>query len=169
MLAIWWYGCFASLGKKWTVAETETFYRGLRAFGLDFDMISRILLKERSHLMIKVNLNNLHWPSSSWLVLVGPPPARSAACPRVECCVLSPHSDTLTVGRRRPKLRFVCTLRPTLTLTPHPRAVPPAAVLQKKYLREDKANTALIDEALKPKNRILLDAQGVEHPIPTKT
>ena len=56
MLAIPCCARSTSLGRKWTVAETETFYRGLRAFGLDFDMISRILLKDRSHLMIKVTL-----------------------------------------------------------------------------------------------------------------
>eukprot|EP00041_Stephanoeca_diplocostata_P024591 m.627550 g.627550 ORF g.627550 m.627550 type:complete len:578 (-) comp22560_c0_seq4:1440-3173(-) len=81
-----------SASRSWTAAETEIFYRGIRAFGLNFDMISLVLLPQRDHTMLK-----------------------------------------------------------------------------KKYLREDKANSSKIDDALHPNNRLYLDANGNEMPRGTAT
>eukprot|EP00038_Savillea_parva_P007359 m.169547 g.169547 ORF g.169547 m.169547 type:complete len:450 (+) comp13117_c0_seq1:89-1438(+) len=43
--------------KKWSNEETETFYRGVRTFGLDFDMIQKFFLPERDHTQLKNKYN----------------------------------------------------------------------------------------------------------------
>ncbi|KAG6006134.1 hypothetical protein E4U21_007370 [Claviceps maximensis] len=47
----------------WTDAETELFYRGLRMFGTDFQMISKMFpAKQRRHIKLKFNREERHNP-----------------------------------------------------------------------------------------------------------
>ncbi|WAO88419.1 SANT domain-containing protein [Fusarium falciforme] len=56
----------------WTDAETELFYRGLRMFGTDFEMISKMFPgKQRRHVKLKYNREERHCPRRIDAALVG--------------------------------------------------------------------------------------------------
>ncbi|KAH6888631.1 hypothetical protein B0T10DRAFT_405378 [Thelonectria olida] len=56
----------------WTDAETELFYRGLRMFGTDFEMISKMFpSKQRRHVKLKFNREERHCPRRIDAALVG--------------------------------------------------------------------------------------------------
>jgi transcription factor TFIIIB component B'' len=56
----------------WTEEETELFYRGLRMFGTEFEMISRMFPnKQRRHVKLKYNREERHCPHLLTAALVG--------------------------------------------------------------------------------------------------
>lgn len=56
----------------WTDAETELFYRGLRMFGTDFEMISKMFPgKQRRHVKLKYNREERHCPRRIDAAVVG--------------------------------------------------------------------------------------------------
>ncbi|KAM5351477.1 hypothetical protein ACJ41O_004200 [Fusarium nematophilum] len=56
----------------WTDEETELFYRGLRMFGTDFEMISKMFPgKQRRHVKLKYNREERHCPSRIDAAVVG--------------------------------------------------------------------------------------------------
>ncbi|ODA79657.1 hypothetical protein RJ55_05251 [Drechmeria coniospora] len=56
----------------WNDAETELFYRGLRMFGTEFEMISRMFPgKQRRHIKLKFNREERHNPARIDAALIG--------------------------------------------------------------------------------------------------
>ncbi|PFH61680.1 hypothetical protein XA68_16563 [Ophiocordyceps unilateralis] len=56
----------------WTVDETELFYRGLRMFGTEFEMISKMFPgKQRRHIKLKFNREERHNPKGIDAALIG--------------------------------------------------------------------------------------------------
>ncbi|KAH7162561.1 hypothetical protein B0J13DRAFT_13535 [Dactylonectria estremocensis] len=56
----------------WTEPETELFYRGLRMFGTDFEMISKMFPgKQRRHVKLKYNREERHCPRRIDSALIG--------------------------------------------------------------------------------------------------
>ncbi|KFH48069.1 Transcription factor TFIIIB component B''-like protein [Hapsidospora chrysogenum ATCC 11550] len=56
----------------WTPEETELFYRGLRMFGTEFEMISRMFpRKQRRHIKLKFNREERHNPKLIDAALIG--------------------------------------------------------------------------------------------------
>ncbi|KAF7542540.1 hypothetical protein G7Z17_g11486 [Cylindrodendrum hubeiense] len=56
----------------WTDPETELFYRGLRMFGTDFEMISKMFPgKQRRHIKLKFNREERHCPRRIDAALIG--------------------------------------------------------------------------------------------------
>lgn len=56
----------------WTADETELFYRGLRMFGTDFEMISKMFAgKQRRHIKLKFNREERHNPAMIDSALIG--------------------------------------------------------------------------------------------------
>ncbi|RDA83484.1 hypothetical protein CP532_7051 [Ophiocordyceps camponoti-leonardi (nom. inval.)] len=56
----------------WTAEETELFYRGLRMFGTEFEMISKMFPgKQRRHVKLKFNREERHNPSLIDAALIG--------------------------------------------------------------------------------------------------
>lgn len=56
----------------WTDPETELFYRGLRMFGTDFEMISKMFPgKQRRHIKLKFNREERHRPRRIDAALIG--------------------------------------------------------------------------------------------------
>lgn len=56
----------------WTDSETELFYRGLRMFGTDFEMISKMFpRKQRRHIKLKFNREERHRPRRIDAAIIG--------------------------------------------------------------------------------------------------
>ena len=68
-----------SKNDRWSPADTALFFKGLSAFGTDFDMIERRLLPDRDHNQLKVGLCT-RFPRALDVATTSHPPACLPAC-----------------------------------------------------------------------------------------